>query len=167
MLEVNVDVKLEGLLSLLWTGVEHHGDGLGPVDLPELELDVLQEVMVAGVEANLSHGLAQTPHCQGLLSPLGDLDGFEAGVDQLGHVLRLEVLLRLVGVHDEVSAAVVPKDGALVAGEEGVLVGLLLLLVHQVEGVGEGLGLDLVRLTLHFLQIILVGVLRSTISDTN
>ena len=43
-------------ISLLRASVEDDGDGLGALDLPELELDVLQEVVVAGVEPNLGTG---------------------------------------------------------------------------------------------------------------
>ena len=115
--------------------------------------------MVPGVEPDLSYSLTETPGSHRLLPSVMDLDGLEAGVHELGHVLRLEVLLGLVGVHDEVSAAVVPEDGALVGPEESLVVGFLLLLVHQVEGVGEGLRFNLVSLGLHLLQIVLVGVL--------
>ena len=43
-----------------------------------------------------------------LLSP----DGFEAVVDEVSHVLRLEVLLGLVLVHNEVTTTLVPVNSS-------------------------------------------------------
>ena len=71
--------------------------------------------------AHLGQGLAHQPRGQGLdlLPPGMDKQGLEAGVDQLVHVLRLEVLLGLVLIYDEVPGAVVPVDGPLVVAENG------------------------------------------------
>ena len=148
---------------MLWTSIEHNGDGLSALDLPHLDQDVLQEVMVAGVEADLGYSLAQQPGGQGLLflSTGVDLQGLEAGVDELVHVLGLEVLLGLGRVHDEVAAAVVPVDRAPVAAEDGIIIRLLLFVIHQVKCVWERFWFDLVCFCLHFLQIILIGILRS------
>ena len=41
------------LQSLLGPGVEDNGDRLLAINLPQLDLDVLEEVVIAGVEAHL------------------------------------------------------------------------------------------------------------------
>ena len=148
---------------MLWTSIEHNGDCLSALDLPHLDQDVLQEVVIARVKADLGDSLAQQPGCQGLLflSTGVDLQGLEAGIDELVHVLGLEVLLGLGRVHDEVTAAVVPVDGAPIAAEDGIVIRLLLFVIHQVKCIWERFWFDLVCFCLHFLQIIFIGILKS------
>ena len=90
--------------------VEDHSHDLLVVDLSHLYLDVLEEVVVPGDELEGGHPLHEAPHRHRLLPALVHPEGLEAMVDQVGHVLRLEVLLGLVGVHDEVPTTVVPVN---------------------------------------------------------
>ena len=154
------------IYSLLWSSVEDNCDCLFAINLSQLYLDVLQEVMISWVEANLSHCLAQQPRSQGLdlltLAPGVNQERFEAGVDQLVHIFGLKVLLGLVLVNDEVTAAVVPINGPLVVTEQRLVVGFLLFIVHQIESVGEFLRLDFISFGLHFLKIVLICLLDFT-----
>ena len=122
--------------------------------------------MISWVEANLGHGLTQQPRCQGLhllaLAPGVNQERLEAGVDQLVHIFGLKVLLGLVLVNDKVTAAVVPVHGPLVVTEQRLVVGFLLLFVHQIESVREFLRLDFISFGLHFLEIVLICLLDLT-----
>ena len=124
-----------------------------------LNLDVFQEAMFSWDKPYPGYTLAHQLASEGLLPTLVYLEGGHAGVDQLGHVLWLEVFLGLSGVHDEVAATVVPVNRSSIVAEDWLLIGLLLLLIHQVESVGEVFGFDSISLCLHFFKIIFIGIL--------
>merc|ERR1719233_729676 len=93
------------------------------------------------------------------MTPLKIYEGSHARVDQLGHVLWLEVFLGLSGVHDEVAATVVPVNRSSIVTEDWLLIGLLLLLIHQVESIGEVFRFYSISLCLHFFKIIFISIL--------
>ena len=127
------------LYSLLWSSVEDNCDCLFATNLSQLYLDVLKEVMFSWVEASIGHGLTQQPRSQALdlltLATGVNQERFETGVNQLVHIFGLKVLLGLVLVNDEVTAAVVPINGPLVVTEQRLVVGFLLFFVHRIESV--------------------------------
>merc|ERR1719206_700000 len=52
-----------------------------------------------------------------------NLQRSQGRVNKVGHVLRLEVLLWLVWVHNEVPSTVVPVDRSPVGGKDGIIKG--------------------------------------------